>query len=224
MVKFERKATVKAQQAVDSLAKEKAKQGTYNTKEVNLALTEMFHGKCYICENKRITSYQIEHLTPHRGNEQLKYDWNNLFLSCAHCNNIKSVKYEPILDCSLVDVDKKIAFRKIGFFGTDEKLEFEPLSDEVETKNTVMLLQEAYYGSTSQKKMEATVIRRELRKELAQFKECVREYQEAEGEDKEDLFCELKRELSEKSAFTAFKRWLIRDNREYFSELMGFVE
>ena len=60
----------------------------------------MFHGKCYICENKQITFYQIEHLIPHRGDIDLKYDWNNLFLVCAHCNNTKRDKFEPVLDCT----------------------------------------------------------------------------------------------------------------------------
>ena len=70
-----------------------------------------------------------------------------------------------------------IAFRKTGYFGTDEQLQFEA------------------------------------------FKDSVREYQEAEGEEKEDLLFWIKKELKSSSAFTAFKRWLIRDNGEYYPEL-----
>ena len=51
------------------------------------------------------------------------------------------------------------------------------------------------------------------------FKDSVREYQEAEGEEKEDLLFLIKKELKSSSAFTAFKRWLIRDNGEYYPEL-----
>lgn len=90
MIKVERKITEKSRRAMDSLERERLKNGSYNTPEVNAALKEMFHGKCYICENKQITSYHIEHLNPHHGNIELKYSWDNLFLSCAHCNNIKS--------------------------------------------------------------------------------------------------------------------------------------
>lgn len=110
MIKVERRMTDKAQRAIESLEKAKIKKGTYNTPEVNAALQEMFHGKCYLCENKQITSYQIEHLYPYRHNMDLKYDWNNLFLSCAHCNNVKLDKYEPIIDCTKEDVDALIAF------------------------------------------------------------------------------------------------------------------
>ena len=105
MIKVERKSSEKAEKAIESLRREKARSGSYNTPEVNAALREMFHGKCYICENKQITSYQIEHLVSHRGNADLKYDWNNLFLACAHCNNTKLDKYEPIIYCTKENVD-----------------------------------------------------------------------------------------------------------------------
>lgn len=79
MIRVERKMTEKAKKAIESLQKAKTKNNTYNTLEVNIALKEMFHGKCYICENKEITSYQIEHLFSHHGDKDLKYDWGNLF-------------------------------------------------------------------------------------------------------------------------------------------------
>ena len=224
MIKVERKSSEKAEKAIESLRREKARSGSYNTPEVNAALREMFHGKCYICENKQITSYQIEHLVSHRGNADLKYDWNNLFLACAHCNNTKLDKYEPIIDCTKENVEALIAFRRTGYFGTDEKLLFEKLDDRIEVEKTIKLLQEVYYGSTPQKKMESTILRRMLRKELSAFKEYVREYHEAEDEEKEDLKYLLQKELRDSSPFAAFKRWLIRDNREVYAELLGYIE
>ena len=131
MIKIERKLTDKAQKAIVSLQKAEAGNSSYNTLEVNSALREMFHNKCYICENNQVTSYNIEHLYPHRNNKGLKYDWNNLFLSCAHCNNTKLGKYEPIIDCTV-------------------ELVFEKLDLRTETINTVNLLNEVYYGSTPQ--------------------------------------------------------------------------
>lgn len=133
MIKIERKDTEKTRKAVEDLKEAKQSGSPYNTENVNKALKEVFHGKCYICENKEATSYQIEHLIPHRNkNVELKYDWNNLFWSCAHCNNIKSDKYELILDCTQEEVERLIAFRKKGYFGTDEKLEFIPLVEDNE--------------------------------------------------------------------------------------------
>lgn len=222
MIKFSRKDTDKAKKAILVLQEAKAKDSGYNKPEVNEALIEMFKGKCYICENKGgISSYQIEHLRPHRKNLELKYSWDNLFWSCAHCNNIKNAGYEPILDCSQVEVDKKIAFRKEGFFGRQERFVFISLDEEDEkTNNTAALLQEAYYGSTPQKKIEATNIRKALRKELSDFKNLIREYEEAEDYDKEDLECAIRKEIRDASAFTAFKRWILWDNMEKYEELV----
>lgn len=219
MIKIERKETDKTKLAVEVLKVAKEKGGTYNTEEVNAALNEIFHGKCYICEGKDITSCQIEHLIPHRNNKELKYDWNNLFWSCAHCNNIKLDKYEPILDCTKVEVDELIAFRKTGYFGTEERLVFEPLCEGEAVDNTIQLLQDAYYGTTPQKRLEAKVIRKHLRNELRNFKDFVREYQEAEGEDKKDAFLLIKTRLKANSPFAAFKRWLIKDNKDFFADL-----
>lgn len=223
MIKVERKITEKSKKAIDSLKDAKRKNVSYNTPEVNVALKEMFHGKCYICENKQIISYQIEHLIPHRGNVDLKYDWNNLFLACEHCNNTKRDKFAPIIDCTKENVEEMIAFRKRGYFGTDEELVFDILDFRIETKNTVRLLQEVYYGSTPQKKMEATMLRRILRKELTNFKEYVREYKEAEDDEKEDLQYLLQQQLKDSSPFAAFKRWLIRDNKEKYPELLEYI-
>lgn len=224
MIRIERRKTEKAQRAIAALQEAKRRNSTYNTPEVNEALREMFHGKCYICENKEITSYQIEHLRPHRGAAELKYDWDNLFLACSHCNNTKLARFEPIIDCTREDVEKLIAFRKKGYFGTDEELLFELLDFREETVNTQGLLREVYYGSTPQKKMEARILRKALRKELSAFKEYVREYQEAEEDEKVDLEYLLKKELSDSSAFAAFKRWLIRDHRENYPELFAYIQ
>lgn len=55
--------------------------------------------------------------------------------------------------------------------------------DNAAIRNTILLLNDAYYGTTPQKKMEARIIRKTLRKDLSKFKEYVREYQEAENEE-----------------------------------------
>ena len=222
MVKIERNETDLSKAAVASLERERRKVGgNYNTSEVNEALQEMFHEKCYICENNAVTSWQIEHLVPHRGNTDLKFSWDNLFLSCAHCNNIKQDRYDPILDCTKTDVDEKIAFRKIGYFGVKEELTFTPIVHTTEIDNTCRLLIDAYYGSTAQKIAEAKFIRKSLRDELTKFKNYVRDYVQSSGKRKDELFCTIKHELSPMSPFAAFKRWLIRDHADMYGDLLN---
>lgn len=67
-------------------------------------------------------------------------------------------------------------------------------------------------------------MRRTLRKELSEFKEYVREYKEAEDDEKEDLGYLLQQQLKDSSPFAAFKRWLIRDNKEAYPELSVYIE
>lgn len=225
MVKFQRRKTQKTQAAIQSLSREMQKRnGTYNTPEVNDALQETFYNKCYLCESKNVTAYVIEHLVSARGSQKLRYDWNNLFLACTHCNSTKKKRHEPILDCSQAEVDRMIRFYKIGHWGTKEEFCFEARDDSAETIHTIALLEEIYYGRTPQKEIASAHLRGELRKELAQFKGYVRDYLEACGEDKQDLYLLIKQELSVRSAFTAFKRWLIWDNEAFFGELAELCE
>ena len=225
MVKIERKDSDEARAAVASLEREKAKSsGTYNTPEVNKALGLMFAHKCYLCEQKGLHSIQIEHLVPHQKNRDLMFDWNNLFLSCSHCNNMKSDGFTPILDCTKVAVDEKIAFRRHVEALEEDKLDITALDDSPETKNTVALLNAVYYGSTSQRIEEAKIIRTQLSKELNQFEECVKEYASADGEDKKDLECSIKMKLKWNAPFAAFKRCIIRDAKSKFPELQQYCK
>ncbi|MDO4340990.1 MAG: HNH endonuclease [Eubacteriales bacterium] len=74
-----------------------------------------FHNKCYLCEMKDLQDPQIEHLLPHKNGRypERKYDWNNLFWSCAHCNSMKNQdKYDAgIIDCCRQDPEELIFFR-----------------------------------------------------------------------------------------------------------------
>lgn len=212
MVRIERKYTEKAKAAIASLAAEKAKKnGNYNTPEVNEALAETFHKKCYICENRNVTSWEIEHLQPHHGNKDLKFDWNNLFWACRHCNNTKSDTYAPILDCTKVDVDDYIAFRLKVHLDPDS-LTFEPVERSFATENTCRLLNDSHYGNTSQKKMEGKIIRKRIIGALFELEQYIRDYNDTSGELKKDTAAKIMLDLKNTSEFAAFKRWYIRDH------------
>ena len=223
MVKIERQDNEKTRKAIQSLEKAKQKSGKYNTPEVFEALQETFHGKCYICENKNATSWEIEHLKPQGKDVSLRYDWHNLFLACAHCNHIKGSQYTPILDCTKIDVDDIISFRKLGYFGTEELLDFkrvDSVADSHEIVLTCELLQRVYSGKTAREKFGAKVLRNAVMIELSKFKNYVREYLRSTGEDKKDVFELIRRELKSNSLFTAFKRWVVRDNPEWCRDFM----
>ena len=217
MVRIERKDSAASKLAIRSLEKEKVKaNGKYNTDAVVTALRETFHGKCYLCEGKESYEWEVEHLIPHAGDRELKFDWDNLFWACGHCNHIKGIGYSPILNCTKTDVDEIISFRKIGYFGLEETLSFEMVDkacDSQEVQNTCHLLKRIYYGKTAQEKAGAKIIRHQIRTELTEFKNYVRDYCEANGEDKQDLFLLIRSKLKSNAKFAAFKRWIVRDNQ-----------
>lgn len=103
LVKIERTST-----PPKSLAEESKKvNGSYRENDVVAQLKTDFHGKCYLCELGNLTDLQVEHLRPHHNRKLIErvFDWNNLFYSCPHCNNIKKdPKYDDrILDCCTTD-------------------------------------------------------------------------------------------------------------------------
>ena len=95
MVKVNRTKTAPASLAIE---KEKGTEN-YRERDVVFQLNKDFNGKCYLCEIDKLQSIHIEHLKPHHGKDRdLMFDWNNLFLSCPHCNSVKNQqKYEDAI-------------------------------------------------------------------------------------------------------------------------------
>ena len=237
MIKVLRRKTEKALAAQRSLVSAKLHKRKCNTDEVIVALHEMFYGKCYICESVGDKSMDVEHRIPCKGDDDLRYDWNNIFLSCAYCNNIKLAKYDHILDCTVEDVDLLIAFHRDGYLRKDSKISIIALDRRPETVQTVELLNAVYIGTTKAKQFGADNLRRFLYTELNKFDDLLARYHDAVHDDeKKDSEQLLRRELSGNvegrliegiptvNAFTAFKRWRVRDQRDRYPEAMFILD
>lgn len=216
----------KSQPAPSCLEEEKLKKsGKYNCEDVISRLEVDFKNKCYLCEEKEISNINIEHFIPHKGNIDLKFNWNNLFLSCSHCNNTKSDKYNNILNCTIKEdeVETKISY---SYIINNDTLKITALIKALEENdrvtNTTKLLDEIYNGKTPTKKLESANLKKKLIKELHIFNELLKEFYaiDKNSKDREILMNDIKRKLEDDSSFTAFKRWVIRDN-EIFREPFG---
>lgn len=219
----------KSQPAPSCLITEKAKKsGDYKCGDVLERIKNDFHNKCYICEYKEPVTINVEHFRPHKGNCELKFDWNNLFWSCGHCNNIKSDEYTDIIDCTNPDEDIenriKISIRPFP----KEKVVLEQLDTETSTSSTIKLLDSIYNGTTKLKTIESVNLRNKLLKEIKEFQSYLFDYYNDEFSDdhKEFFLIHIKKHLSNKSNFTAFKRWIIKENEvlmndfgQYFIDL-----
>ncbi len=127
----------KSQPAPECLEREKTKaSGDYKCGCVLARTRDDFKNKCYLCEYKEPESINLEHFVAHRGDLDLKFDWNNLFWACAHCNSTKHDRFGEILDCTNPkhDVESKLkcAFSPFPF----EMPQIESLHDDERTHST----------------------------------------------------------------------------------------
>ena len=218
---------IKSQPAPVCLASEKLKiSGDYKCGEVINRIHADFHNKCYICEEKSPSSINVEHFRPHRGDVDLKFDWNNLFFACSHCNNTKMANYDDILNCT--DAAQIITdFIEFSIKPwPKEKAVITPLIPNQDVQSTAQLLNEVYNGTTELKMTEAVNIRDKLVKEINEFVRLFHTYFYETGltfEDKENIRTKMRRSMHPESPFTAFKIWIIKSNEDYvklFGDLM----
>jgi uncharacterized protein (TIGR02646 family) len=161
----------KSETPPDCLEKEKKKaSGTYRCDGAIQQLNLDFHGKCYICEHNNLQNINIEHLEPHKGDRNKMFDWNNLFLSCGHCNSTKNRKeFENILNCTNKE-DMNPDFIHYGFVEfAKERTKVVPLNQDERVVATAKLIQATFEGTTSIKKLEASSYRADLLKEILEF-------------------------------------------------------
>lgn len=211
MVYFE-----KSQPAPDCLAIEKSKKsGTYRCENVYERLQIDFKNKCYLCEQKAPTSINIEHFVPHRGNQDLMFEWENLFFSCNHCNMTKLANAENdfLLDCTKEHRVDQIVEHHFEAF-PKERVWFITASETNINSNTSSLLQSIFDGSSTLKKLESANLRALLRKEIVKFGWLLEKFNEEglHSDEKDKLERKIIKHLQNDSAFTAFKRQIIREN------------
>lgn len=218
----------KSQPEPECLVNEKAKaNGNYNCEGVLNRLKTDFKNKCYLCEDKEPHSINTEHFKPHKGNKDLKFEWNNLFYCCSHCNNTKLAKaeYDEILNCTIEEdqVDKKIKYHINPW--PKEKAEITALEDTQKVKQTVALLDKIYNGATEMKKVESANIRSKLLKEIREFQNMLFEFYDDNynEEERAQIKSAIIRQLRPTSNFTAFKLWILRDNDELSNEFQEYI-
>ena len=190
----------------------------YRSGVVFQMLVEDCNEKCYICEDSVHTSPNVEHRVSHKNDPALKYDWDNLFLSCGHCNNTKLDKYDGMIDPTQIDPEEYIEL-SLGY--DDEVRPFvivHKIMGDIDIDITTNLLSDVYNGSkTSMKRLACINLRGKLTAELARFKKTLEEFQANPDNVSKSA---IKSELSDKSLFVAFKRKMVSNNpqlrREFF--------
>lgn len=217
MVKIERTPIPPA-----SLAVEKQKAcGSYTKPDVTEQLSQDFHNKCYLCEISPPHGIEVEHLRPHGGNIDRKFDWTNLFLACSHCNSLKNqAKYhDMILDCCKVEpeniLDYQLAYGHVCVC---------PLAQvpEKEAVLTADLLTACFeHTNTGIREQECKIRIDELSKTMDSLYKQLHEYQSTAS--KKSLRA-LRGMLSRTYKFVGFTRAYVRTHLETYPDLAEYVQ
>lgn len=216
----------KSQPAPDCLAQEQRKaSGDYKCGCVLERLKSDFKNKCYICGSTAPTSINVEHFIPHQGDTALKFAWPNLFWSCGHCNNTKLAQYSPLLNCTEW-ADAALlsqALRYICKPFPHEKVQIETDSTDISVVNTQQLLLAVFNGTTTLKNIEADNLREQLLHEIKDYQDWLIDYYKAHDDDeKRHCLRKIKSHLHAASAFTAFKRQIVKDNPRMFKDFGSY--
>jgi hypothetical protein len=221
---------VKSQPAPECLEKQKKnKTGTYNCDGVKEQLVKDFFDKCYICEEKDISKKVVEHFQSHRSGKDrnLMFDWNNLYLACGHCNEVKGARFDYILNCT--NSEHKILDWIEYKIETVPFAEVEIISkkdDDELVRKTVELLIGVYNGTNMSNKFNSNSIRKKLILEIKKFQQLLDDYFYKSGleeDDKVKLRMEIKRNIHPETPFTAFKIWILKRTPEIEKEFADFL-
>ena len=163
--------------APESLAEEaRKKTGRYDKPDVIERLKKDFHNKCYICEMKELQDPNVEHLLPHKNGKypERKFDWENLFWSCAYCNSVKN--FEDELQRRTASLTEEVfSLKNTGMRTYTSDMRLKLLQKEM----NVLYRQLEKIHNNPESKIAGRTIRSLLRREsaFAAFKRCyVREH------------------------------------------------
>jgi len=218
MVKVERSFP-----APESLGIEAQKtSGSYSESDVVEQLKKDFHNKCYLCEMDNLQDPQIEHLLPHMNGKYVerKFDWNNLFWSCGHCNNVKNQrKYdEGIIDCCKEDPESLIFFK----LENEDVLVYAKVQENERVALTAQLVTEIFnLKNTGMRVYKSEMRFQELNREMNKLYDTLEEMKE--NPDSAFVLRKLKALLRRESRFAAFKRNYVREHQEKFPQLSQYI-
>ncbi|MBO6293494.1 MAG: hypothetical protein J6N51_14775 [Selenomonas sp.] len=202
--------------APESLAKRQA----YNEADVISRLKAIFYDKCYICGLKGLQDGVVEHLVSHKGNDDLKYDWNNLFWSCHHCNQWKNKRgFETdVLDCCHQNPEQHIM---CIYDPRGNRVIVKPRDTEQSSVITARLIANVFNEPNTGIRINASSQRmQDLRREWNVFLKLLADYRKEKSAHRKRL---IRARLSRTSAFAAFKRDYIREHQSEYKEFLEFV-
>ncbi|PBC67166.1 HNH endonuclease [Fibrobacter sp. UWS1] len=147
----------------------------YSDDSVSEAIINDQSGKCYLCERKLGTDYEVEHLTSQKGDESLINEWDNLFVACGYCNRKKSNSFDQICNPSMSNLEIEIV-QGIDF--ARGKASFFPQCQTTAISKTIELLSRIFNGRCKLRKLREKRFWDEFIRKMNNFQEAVNQFLE----------------------------------------------
>ena len=181
------------------------------------------NNKCYICEQESLTDLQVEHRVSRKFNPALELEWNNLFLSCTHCNQVKLNHFNEILDCTVDDPEEFLEISVHSF--PREYVNVAVLRNTYEATETATLLNLVHNG-------EAPAIRcarcHNLRKKIIEtlnfLRDKISEYQTLYNPLKREYHQSIVKMIDRSAPFAAIIRTEIRNTPAYMRDFGQYLQ
>lgn len=195
-----------------------AQKTSWTGEDVNTQLKNDQNGKCYLCERRIVTDFQVEHLKSHANNPNIAYDWSNLLWACSYCNQKKSDSFDFILNPIEHDVESLI-FQKIDF--PNSKAVFQGEGNETkECEVLIKLLERIFNGTRRIRTIREQQLYDYAKSRITTFQEIVISWLRGRTEESRKAIIE---ELDIESEFLGFKYWIIRSNPLLLSEFRNYL-
>lgn len=179
---------------------------SYDGEDVKRQLFADQQGKCYLCERKVTTDFQIEHLKSQENYPELKDKWTNLLLSCDYCNPKKGSRFDDILN-PLENNIEEIVEQHIDF--NSKTVKFESKIDSEQVRNTMSLLSIIFNGSSKLRKFKESRFYEEIDGIINRFIQKVTVYKLNPSPFYEKV---IRQELSINKELLGFKYWIIKSD------------
>lgn len=200
----------------------------YDGADVYESLRAIFFDKCYICETKEPHDINVEHFDAHQGDQVKKFDWNNLYLACSRCNNIKSADFNSILDCCDQNVDVFRAIKHVPPITPYAKaVSLEPMSTDVKVLDSCRLLNKVFNSDhTANKRVSGAFLRRKVFDQYNLLLDEINSYYDpaATGADKERALARMGALIHRSAPYSAFLRWCILDDAQLGELLQSLMD
>jgi len=193
---------------------------SYDEEDVVKALAKDFYNKCYICETKYPHSIQIEHFVAHNNNDALKFEWANLFLSCARCNNLKRHHFNNLLNCTDPDVDILRMIKLAPPSSPGSKATIIAMATDEKTIETAKLLNKIFNEeNTGNKKVAAVSLRRRVFVEFNKLMQQLNRYIDPQSINAErtDALERIRHLMRIEQEYSAFLRWAVLEDEEIYN-------